>query len=88
MSSINPLSIHTFVDGEVVTATDFNPTFSTIVGAVNDNYSLITANTASIAVNTANIATNTANIATNTASITVLSAQEDTQSALIWMGGF
>lgn len=81
MSSINPLSVHTFVDGEVVTASDFNPTFSTIVSAVNDNYSLITANTASIA-------TNTTNIATNTASISALSTQDGNQLALIWMGGF
>ena len=41
MSSINPASIHTFNNGDVVVADDLNISFSTIVAAVNDNYATI-----------------------------------------------
>lgn len=74
MPTINPASIHTFVDGEVVTATDFNPSFSTIVSVVNDNYNAL--------------ATNITNTTTNTTNITNLQGQDSNQLALLWMGGF
>lgn len=37
MSKVNPASVHTFNDGDVVTAGNFNPMFSAMIAAINDN---------------------------------------------------
>jgi len=61
--------------------TSFDNGKVSIVGAINQNTSLIAVNSADIATNTADIATNTADIATNTADIATNSADIATNTA-------